>query len=265
MNILLKSKAEVITDSFPVGSSLKFIKIEGGSFLMGSNEYDNEQPVHKVSVTDFLLAQYPVTVKTYLSFANGTQSNAPEWMEEGNEYNIYTGTDNYYKKFGTSLFADDSPIVGISWDNAKAFCHWLNQQTGKNYRLPSEAEWEYAARGGKYSNGFKYAGSNKLKEVGWYNLNSHAEMKQVGLKLPNELGIHDMSGNVWEWCEDVWHDDYKGAPKDGEPWMKGGDQSLRVVRGGSWGSNGSSCRVSLRVRNLTVGRINNFGFRLARY
>ena len=152
-------------------------------------------------------------------------------------------------------------MVEVSWYGAAAYCQWKRAQTGRNYRLPTEAEWEYAARGGKKSRGYQYAGSDNLDEVAWYRSNSDSKTHPVGQKKPNELGLYDMSGNVYEWCQDVWHDSYNGAPADGSAWLQGGDQARRVLRGGSWYSLG--CRVAFRVRyyaSLTGGSL---GFRLA--
>ena len=165
----------------------------------------------------------------------------------------------------------------VSWDDAQAFLEKLNalpevqryleqlDPQGDKFRLPSEAEWEFAARGGRNTNGFKYAGSNKLKEVGWYDENSYYETKPVGLKFPNELGLYDMSGNVYEWCADAWHGNYEDAPEDGSAWMEGGDQNIRVVRGGSWDGVTLNCRVADRYRFITDDRSSLIGFRLARY
>ncbi len=243
----------------------EMIKIEGGSFMMGSEKVLNEQPVHEVHVPDFYLGKYPVTVKPYLEFVQEMGTHYLEWLEEGNQYNIYTGDDSYYKSLEAVLLEEDHPIVGISWEDAVAYCKWLSEKTRKEYRLPSEAEWEYAARGGRWSNGYTYSGSNKLKEVGWYDKNSHEETKAVGLKLPNELGLYDMSGNVEEWCADHWHKNYEGAPTDGSAWIKGGEKDRRVVRGGSWGSDDLYCRVSFRFWDIASYRDFNIGFRLARY
>ncbi|NUO01598.1 MAG: formylglycine-generating enzyme family protein [Saprospiraceae bacterium] len=231
----------VFTQSIP-GTSLSFdmISIEGGSFRMGSEDpeaLDREKPAHPVTVPSFYMAKYPVTQALW----KAVMGNNPSWFQ-----------------------GDQRPVERVSWDNAQVFIKKLNERTGESYRLPTEAEWEYAARGGIYGKGFKYAGSNKLKEVGWYSKNSHGETKPVGLKFPNELGLYDMSGNVWEWCEDVWHDTYKGAPKDGSAWLKGGDQHIRVVRGGSWDVNSGNCRVADRNWSVLDYRFFNIGFRLAR-
>jgi sulfatase modifying factor 1 len=243
----------------------ELLPIKGGHFKMGSNEYDNEKPIHEVDVPDFYMGKYPITVGQYMAFVEDTNSNAPEWMEEDSKYNIYTGSDDHYKNIASVLTLRNYPIVGVSWLNAVAYCEWLSNKSDYTFRLPSESEWEYAARGGKHSKGFQYAGSNKLKEVGWYNVNSHREPKPVGMKMPNELGIYDMSGNVWEWCADHWHDNYEDAPKDGSARLDEKENNLRVVRGGSWGSYYLNCRVSSRYGDIDLNRDNDVGFRLSRY
>ncbi len=234
--------SEIYTETLPDGTSFEMIKIEGGSFMMGNNEseYGEEKPAHRVTVPDFHLAKYPVTQGLW---------------------NQVMGAENNRSEFQGL----DRPVERVSWDDTKVFLDKLNKQTNKNFRLPSEAEWEYAARGGKYSKDCIYAGSNKLKEVGWYNANSHGETKPVGLKLPNELGLYDMSGNVWEWCADVWHKNYDDAPQDGSAWLSGGEQARRVVRGGSWYGYVYNCRVSNRSRYFIDYGYFNIGFRLAGY
>ena len=242
------------------------VLIEGGRFSMGSENYDHEKPVHPVELPDFYLAKTPVTVEQYLCFADAAGKHYPEWLEAGNAYHWQTGEHKqYYVQAGQSRQKPDHPIVGVSWDDARAFCRWLSDCSGQTYRLPSEAEWEYAARGGALSKGFPYAGGHKLKEVGWYGANSHQESKPVGLKLPNELGLYDMSGNVWEWCADHWHNSYAGAPDDGSARTEGGDETGRVIRGGSWYDYDSVCRVSYRNWFNSYYRSFYLGFRVARY
>jgi formylglycine-generating enzyme required for sulfatase activity len=156
------------------------------------------------------------------------------------------------------------PVEQVSWEDTQLFLEKLNQddrlEPGQQFRLPSEAEWEYAARGGNLSRGYKYAGSEKLAEIGWYTDNSHGETKPVGLKAPNELDIHDMSGNIWEWCADQWHNTYEGAPKDNSAWVDNNDKgAYRVYRGGSWNFNAQICRAAYRnyyspsLRDYTLG------------
>ena len=141
----------------------------------------------------------------------------------------------------------------------------MNDETVRSYRLPTEAEWEYAARGGNKSKGYKYAGSNKLKEVAWYWENSHDETKDVGLKFPNELGLYDMSGNVWEWCQDWYSKEYyEECQKEGTVINPAGPKNgvYRVLRGGGWSNTPQYCRCTNRNLNPPEYRINNVGFRL---
>ena len=217
---------------------LEMVKVEGGTFMMGENNYDDEKPIHEVKVPDFYIGKYPVTQEQWAAVLG-----------------------NYPAKFRGRAH----PVERVRWDDTQAFLKKLNQLTCETFRLPSEAEWEYAARGGKNNQGLQYAGSNKLKEVGWYNMNSNGQTQPVGLKLPNELGIFDMSGNVWEWCADHWHKNYEGAPVDGSAWVTEGEEDQRVVRGGSWLSDVNYCRPSIRNRFITDDRCNYLGFRLARY
>ena len=172
--LIKQIKEELAKLPQPIRELLKnMIKVEGGTFMMGSNEgFDNEKPVHEVSLDSFYMAKYPITIGQYLAFVNETQSHYPEWLETGSEYNIHTGTDDYYKKTGMSEKNTNHPVTGISWDDAQAFCKWIKEKTGQNFRLPTEAEWEYAARGGNLSKGFEYAGSNNIEEVAWYWVNS---------------------------------------------------------------------------------------------
>ena len=213
------------TVSFPM------IAVKGGSFLMG------EGKDHRVTVADFYIGQFLVTQEV--------------WME------IMGENPSYFR-------GKDRPVEDISWNDViNKFLPRLNERTNKEYRLPSESEWEYAARGGERSKGFLYSGGNKLKEVGWYRKNSHKETKGVGQKLPNELGIYDMSGNVREWCSDPWDQRYEGAPVDGIA-LVGGNSARRVVRGGSWVDIDVNGRVSVRSRNLAYNRYFFIGIRVSR-
>ena len=183
---------------------------------------------------------------------------------------------------------ENHPVETILWDdicqkdgfleqlNASPQGKQLYRNDGLQFRLPSEAQWEYAARGGAKSNGFLYSGSQKLKEVGWYYKNSSRQTKPIGLKLPNELDLYDMSGNVREWCADHWHGNLNDTPKDGSAWLakktgffrrvfSGDDATRRVVRGGSWVIDDDYCRVSYRLRFITVDWDYYIGFRVARY
>jgi sulfatase modifying factor 1 len=154
---------------------------------------------------------------------------------------------------------EDHPVIYVSWFGARAFCNWLRDKTGKNYQLPTEAQWEFAARGGNQSQGYKYAGSDNLDIVGWYDDNSGGGPHKVGQKRPNELGIYDMSGNVWEWCQD-WYGDYSRRAQRNPAGPSIG--SSRVYRGGSGGSDAGYCRVSFRYSITPVNRLNFLGFRV---
>ncbi|MDX1943647.1 MAG: SUMF1/EgtB/PvdO family nonheme iron enzyme [Saprospiraceae bacterium] len=234
---------ETTTDNEPFDAlKPKMVLVKGGTFQMGSNEYAYEKPIHTVTVSDFYISKYEVTFDEYDAFCDATKRQKP--ADEG---------------WGHGK----RPVINVSWDDATAYCKWLSEKTGQNYRLPTEAEWEYAARGGAKSGGFEYSGSKNLDEVAWYGSNSGSKTHPVGQKKANELGLYDMSGNVYEWVQDCWNENYKGAPTNGSAWLKG-DCSVRVIRGGSWNINfGSYCRVA--SRNWYNLSSNNYvGFRLVR-
>ena len=220
------------------------------------------EPVHPVTLSDFEMGRTEVTVAQYMAFVNETKSHYPEWMEVGSKYNVKTGTDDHYKTIGDALTNPNHPIVGISWDDAVAYCNWLSTLSGgqKRYRLPTEAEWEFAARGGTQSKGFRYAGTNDLTEAGWFSENSGSKTRPVGQKKANELGLYDMSGNVWEWCND-WYDTYPSGAQTNPKGPESG--SYRVFRGGSWSLNAGLCRVSNRSNYSPGNRLDDLGFRLA--
>ncbi|MBK8428660.1 MAG: formylglycine-generating enzyme family protein [Lewinellaceae bacterium] len=230
-----------------------------GSVKDDSDGLSRERPSHDVTVSDFYIGKFPVTQALWRAVVtapiDGVASSHPV-----NKLNP-----------GPSRFqGDERPVEQVSWDDAQLFIQKLNEITktgrlaGYHYYLPTEAEWEYAARGGKFhTEGYKYSGSDRLKDVGWFKNNSGKETKSVGLKYPNQLDIHDMSGNVWEWCEDDWHGDYKGAPKNGSSWIDNPRGSSRVVRGGGWGSGARSCRAAYRGNGARVPRDSYLGFRLA--
>ncbi len=256
------------------GVNMDFVFVKGGTFKMGSNDgYSDEQPVHSVTVSDFYIGKYEVTVEQYIKFLNdiGCSSdgsyNGEELVYIDDSYCPvgYSGGRFYFKG---SDYADKSncPMIEVTWYGANEYAKWLSRKTGKQYRLPTEAEWEYAARGGVETHGrasqYKYAGSNNIDEVAWYGDNSGGKTHPVGTKKPNELGIYDMSGNVWEWVEDKYHNDYKGAPTDGSAWISG-NSSYRVFRGGSWGNYAYSCRVADRSDYAPTGSVSYVGFRLA--
>ena len=211
------------------------IFVGGGNFKMGSNEgWEDEKPIHPVTLSDFYMGKYPVTKKL--------------WM------NVMGSNPSPYLK-------DDFPVINVSWNNVQEFIAKLNTQTGKQYRLPTEAEWEYAARGGTQSKDYKYSGSNDLDEVAWYSINSNDGPHLVGQKKPNELGLYDMSGNVWEWTHSL-EKDYPYKDDDGREDEK--VVGTRVLRGGSLVSRTREIRCVSRPRyNLTT--LNRYiGFRLCK-
>jgi formylglycine-generating enzyme required for sulfatase activity len=217
--------------------------VPGGTFTMGCTKeqggdcYDSEKPAHQVTVSDFYIGKYEVTQKEWRAVMGSSPSN--------------------FKN------CDNCPVEQVSWADIQEFLTKLNAKTGKVYRLPTEAEWEYAARGGSSSRGYKYSGSSSLAEVAWYDGNSGSKTHPVGQKKANELGLYDMSGNVWEWCADDWHDSYRGAPTNGRAWIDSPRASARVDRGGGWYGDALYCRVSGRLNPAPSGRYSDLGCRLA--
>lgn len=231
------------------------VRVAGGSFTMGCQDaqrdgscYDDEKPPREVQVPAFSIGKFEVTQAQWRAVMG---SDPPELYNKG---------------------CDQCPVERVSWNDIQEFLTRLNNLMGKRYRLPSEAEWEYAARGGSQSRGYLYSGSNTIDEVAWYygnakQGNTHGEQKTtrpVGGKKPNELGLYDMSGNVGEWCEDDWHSNYNGAPADGRAWVDSRRGSSRVCRGGSWLFVPRLCRAAGRGGWNPAGRVSDLGFRLAR-
>ena len=224
---------------------LEMVKIPAGSFLMGSADNDEtaldyEMPQHRVNLQEFYLGKYPVTQEQYQAVMGHNPSN--------------------FKSF----FKDTSknPVEKVSWNDAQEFCRRLSEKTGKKYRLPSEAEWEYACRAGTQTR--YYFGNNEyqLGEYAWYEENSDSKTHPVGQKKPNNWGLYDLHGNVWEWCEDGWHGNYENAPKDGSSWNDS-QRSMRPLRGGSWYSYSGGCRSALRDGFGADYGYDFYGFRLA--
>ena len=215
------------------------VHVEGGTFTMGatseqgSDAYSDEEPAHQVTLSSFSIGRYEVTQE--------------EWEA------VMGSNPSYFK--GMKL-----PVEYVSWDDCQDFIRKLNELTGKQFRLPTEAEWEYAARGGNKSRGYKYAGGSDLGSVAWYEDNSGGNTHEVGQKQPNELGLHDMSGNVWEWCQD-WYGSYGSSSQKNPQGSSSG--SHRVHRGGSWYCYAGDCRVSNRGSDAPDYRNDDLGFRLA--
>jgi formylglycine-generating enzyme required for sulfatase activity len=247
----------------------EMVVIPAGQFLMGSpkgekDRVSNEGPQHKVTIADrFALGRYPVTVGEYRAFVE-----ASGYRQEGGIY-VWTGSEwkcDEAKSWRDPGFAqtDRQPVVGVGWRDAQAYVAWLSGKTGKSYRLPSEAEWEYAARAGTTT---RYAFGDEITDKEANFGNTIGKTTAVGSYPPNRWGLHDMHGNVWEWVEDVWHDGYKGAPSDGTAWTDGEGKNssrIRVYRGGSCFWDPGHLRSADRGGDAPDGRIVDLGFRVAR-
>ncbi len=230
------------------GVSFDMIHVEGGTFTMGAllddeEAYDDEKPAHSVTLSSYSIGETQVTQALWQAVIGDNPS--------------YFKGDN------------QRPVEQVSWNDCQDFIRKLNSLTGKNFRLPTEAEWEYAARGGNKSKGYKYIGSNSINNVAWYGGNSgrgwfnlHQQTHPVKQKQANELGLYDMSGNVWEWCQDWYHVNfYRVSPSNNPQGPSCG--SFRVYRGGCWGNGARGCRSSYRLKNDPDFWDGGLGFRLA--
>jgi formylglycine-generating enzyme required for sulfatase activity len=238
--------AYVFVEKLGEDINLEMVYIPGGKFLMGSpsNEGSHyERPLHEVTISPFYMAKYPITQRQY----EIVMKSNPSWFK------------------GMSL-----PVENVSWYDAVNFCQLLSRKTDKYYRLPSEAEWEYACRAGTITP-FN-CGDTITPDLVNYAADPYQhparEIKEkkttdVGIFPPNSFGLYDMHGNVWEWCQDVWHDNYLYAPTDGKPWEIGKNASYRVRRGGSWVNDAIECRSAHRGRHDAMARRGRFGFRVA--
>jgi formylglycine-generating enzyme required for sulfatase activity len=231
----------------------EMVFVKGGTFKMGSYDGDkDEQPRHTVSLSSYYVSKYEITVKQYREFCNATghdfPSNPPDmWYIEHDRAAKWT-------------WANDKPICKVNWYDAKAYCEWLSETTGKNYDLPTEAQWEYAAKGGEKSKQYTYSGSDNINEVAWYDETTYERGPMpVGRLKPNELGIHDMSGNVWEWCLDFYAK-YTSSKKNDPVGPSTGH--FKVVRGGSWYYVGYMAEVTTRDGPYPDYSNYNYGFRV---
>jgi formylglycine-generating enzyme required for sulfatase activity len=239
----------------------------GEDWDQGSECEDNEKPAHKVTVSDFYLSKYQVTVAEFRAFVDATGYKTDADKDGGSWF--YNSI--WEKKDGINWRCDaqgnirpeseyNHPVIHISWNDALAYCDWYSKHTSRVYRLPTEAEWEYAARGGQASKGYVYAGSNNIEDVAWYTSNIKGFGTQaIGRKLPNELGLFDMSGNVYEWCLD-WFGPYASGTQNNPAGPASG--LIRVFRGGSWVNYARNCRVSGRIYYTPEFRFGYLGFRL---
>jgi formylglycine-generating enzyme required for sulfatase activity len=226
---------------FPVYSQRfpEMVVVPGGTFMMGDDGGDrDEKPAHIITVKTFSIAKTETTVAQWREFSAATGRRMPEVPWFGQQ--------------------EDHPIVNVSWDNAVAYCQWLSEKTGNHYRLPTEAEWEFAARGGLKSKNYSYSGANLADSVGWISSKSKGPMG-VAQKPANELGLYDMTGNVWEWCSD-WYDAgyYSVSPKDNPIGPSKGQ--YYTLRGGGW-DNGPR-KITFRNPLSPSSRNHNKGFRV---
>lgn len=240
----------------------RMILVEGGIFQMGCSKKQrecarDERPSHQVSLEDYFLGETEVTVGQFKRFVDetGYRTDAEKRRSRANWRSNSAINESVEGKY------EEHPVYYVSWDDAVAYTNWLSNRTGVQYRLPTEAEWEFAALGGRQSHRFRYAGGNLLEEIGWYKENSGGGTKPVRRKKPNELGLYDLTGNVGEWCSD-WYGDYKVEEQSQPVGPTSG--FYRVFRGGSWGDNASRCRTTNRRRFASSLSAGYLGFRLAR-
>ena len=251
----------------------QMIQVKGGTFTMGCTAEQGEvcsfieKPKHKVTVSDFAIGKYEVTNEEFADFLNdrGNQiEGGKKWVEiggkgYGEKCRIIEKSSG---KFTSEKGFEKHPLIFVTWFGARAYCKWLSERTGEDYRLPTEAEWEYAARGGSKGKATKYSGSENVDAVAWYTSTSDDKgTKVVGTKKPNELGIYDMSGNAYEWCFD-WYGNYSSNIQSNPRGPEIGE--LRVLRGGSWYYNYFVCRVSNRGNDFPHNANSSSGFRVAR-
>jgi formylglycine-generating enzyme required for sulfatase activity len=237
--------------------TLELVKIPAGQFRMGAPDQeagrsDDEGPQHEVKVPSFWMGKYPVTQAQWKAVA------------------ALPKIDRDLDADPSNFKGDDRPVEQVSWDEAIEFCQRLSKQTGREYRLPSEAEWEYACRAGT-TTPFHFGETITTDLVNYDGSRTYGsgpkgtyrkQTTEVGNFSPNAFGLYDMHGNVWEWCLDHWHKNYGGAPTDGSAWTTGGENQSRLLRGGSWRSNPQHCRSADRAGNVPDYGSNSLGFRV---
>jgi formylglycine-generating enzyme len=247
------------------------ISVDGGTFMMGNNTGSNdEKPAHQVTITSFYFGKYEVTFKDFKKFVDATGYKTD--AEQPDSVNFKHGlpprgvNNGTWKMYNSNVPVPPSdsmkPVGNVSWNDAVEYLKWLSKMTGKPFRLPTEAEWEYAAKGGNKSKGYTYVGGNNLDEVAWYVGNSDKHAHNIGQKMPNELGIYDMAGNSREWCSDWYGETYYKVSPASDP--AGPDMGkARILRGGSWGSEKDRMRISYRNRTFPYNSALDYGFRPA--
>ena len=265
----------VFADTYRVGDTFRdcatcpeMVVVPSGSFMMGSpadepNREDNEGPQHRVTISKpFAVGKYGVTRGQFTAFVDATGYDAGNscWIWDGSQWR--EGSNNWRNPGFTQ--SDTHPVVCVSWNDAKAYIDWLSKKTGQNYRLLSEAEWEYVARAGTTTP--YHFGDIIFPSQANYGGNNSGTV-EVGSYPANAFGLHDVHGNVWEWVEDCWHDNYNGAPSDGSAWINDchdDGKDRRVLRGGSWNYVPWVLRSAVRGWGDARDRVNYGGFRIAR-
>ena len=244
-----------ISGSFAQNKHPQMLFIHGGTFKMGSNNgYSDEKPIHTVELDNFYISKYEITVLQYKEYCKSTGVAFPGKPQKS-WYVDHESAQNW-------VWKDKHPIVNISWYDAIGYCNWFSDATGETYTLPTEAQWEYAARGGNKSKNYKFAGSNDINQVAWYDETSgEVSTKPVGKLKPNELGIYDMSGNAMEWCLDgygVYHKKKEKNPIGKEA------SSYKTIRGGSWYYVADFCKITQRDSPKPTTKKFDYGFRIVK-
>ena len=241
------------------GVSFKMVEVQGGTFTMGATpeqgsnvDSSKEKPAHRVTLSSYYIGETEVTQTLWMAVMGSNPSKLPS-----------VGTSVALEMSSLYRAVDIYPVENVSWNDCQTFIEKLNQLTGRKFRLPTEAEWEFAARGGNKSKGYKYSGSNTIGDGAWYGGNSGETPHPIKDKAPNELGIYDMSGNVEEWCQD-WFGYYSSEAQTNPKGPTGPtSDSYRVYRGGDWVFDEWSCRTAHRDRITPSFKYKNLGFRLA--
>lgn len=246
-----------VTVKLPGGAALAMVYVPGGRFWMGSPEHELERlkwegPQHQVTVPPFYMGKYPVTQRQWRTVSQ------------------LDPVDRFLAPAPSLFKSNDLPVERVNWYEAVEFCRRLSQHTGQDYRLPSEAEWEYACRAGTDTPFFFGAtlSTDQANYNGYYIYGAAKKGLYRGKPMPvgsfpaNGLGLHDLHGNVWEWCADYWHKNYEGAPEDGRAWLSSDKNKSRVVRGGSWYAHPADCRSASRDRNYPGNTPYNNSFRV---